>query len=117
MPRRVLQWEGGGSGRFPCGIFRSPCGPWTVLAEGWCGDGANSIPYLARLVEALPGIEMRILFRDQNPDLMDEHLTGETRGIPVVMILDGDFREVVWWGPRPAPLQEILSLIPGPIPT
>jgi hypothetical protein len=36
---------------------------------------------------------------------MDAHLTNGTRSIPVVMVLDEDFREVAWWGPRPAALQ------------
>ena len=87
-----------------------------VLSEGWCGDGANSIPYLARLVEALPAVEMRILSRDENPDLMDQHRTGEARAIPVVMILDEGFREVGWWGPRPAPLQELFLRDIKPLP-
>jgi hypothetical protein len=78
-----------------------------VLAEGWCGDGANSVPYLAKLAEATPSLELRILSRDENPDLMDSHLTEGTRSIPVVMILDEEFREVGCWGPRPAPLQAL----------
>ena len=49
---------------------------------------------------------MRILLRDENLDLMDTHLTaGESRSIPVVMVLDEDFVERGWWGPRPGPLQ------------
>ena len=64
-------------------------------------------PYLARLQEALPNFELRVLSRDENPDLMDAHLTNGTRSIPVVMILDQEFREVAWWGPRPRPLQEL----------
>ena len=93
-------------------------GRWHLLAlgEDWCGDGAHSIPYLARLQEALPNFELRVLSRDENPDLMDAHLTNGTRSIPVVMILDEEFREVAWWGPRPQPLQELfrreLRLLP-----
>ncbi|MGD8362131.1 MAG: thioredoxin family protein [Gemmatimonadota bacterium] len=78
-----------------------------VLTEDWCGDGANSVPYLAKLAEATPSLELRLLSRDENPDLMDAHLTEGTRSIPVVMILDEGFREVAWWGPRPAPLQAL----------
>jgi hypothetical protein len=78
-----------------------------VLSDDWCGDGANSVPYLAKLAEAIPSLGLRILPRDENPDLMDSHLTEGTRSIPVVMILDEDFREVAWWGPRPAPLQAL----------
>jgi hypothetical protein len=82
---------------------------WHLLAlcEEWCGDGANSLPYLARLAEDVPNLELRLLSRDENPDLMDRHLTDGARAIPVVMVLDEDFREVAWWGARPAPLQEM----------
>jgi hypothetical protein len=78
-----------------------------VLAEDWCGDAVHVLPYLARLEEAFPSFQVRVLSRDENPDLMDAHLTSGTRSIPVVMILDQDFREVAWWGPRPGPLQEL----------
>lgn len=83
-------------------------GDWHLLAlcEEWCGDGANSLPYLARLTEALPNVHLRVLGRDDNLDLMDAHLTNGARSIPVVMILDEHFREVGWWGPRPADLQD-----------
>lgn len=78
-----------------------------VLCEEWCGDGANSLPYLARMLDVVPNLHLRILSRDENPDLRDAHLTRGSRSIPVVMILDKEFREVGWWGPRPEPLQEI----------
>lgn len=81
---------------------------WKLLAlsEGWCGDAANTLPYLARLAQASTRLELRVLSRDEHPDLMDAHLTGAARSIPVVLILDDHFREVGWWGPRPALLQE-----------
>ena len=76
-----------------------------VLLEDWCGDAVNTVPVIARLAEAAPNLELRVLPRDENPDLMDAHLTGSSRAIPVVMVLDEDFRELGWWGPRPAELQ------------
>jgi hypothetical protein len=76
-----------------------------VLAEDWCGDAVNTVPVLARLAEAVPGMSLRLFPRDLNADLMDAHLTEGARAIPVVIVLDEDFREVTWWGPRPLPLQ------------
>ncbi len=76
-----------------------------VLAEDWCGDASNTIPVLARLVDAVPGLELRILRRDENPELMDRYLTNGTRSIPIVIALDRDFTELGHWGPRPAELQ------------
>jgi hypothetical protein len=82
--------------------------PWHlfVLSEEWCGDSINTLPLVARLAEAMPGLDMRIVERDSNPDLIDAHLTGTSRSIPVIMLLDGDYTERAWWGPRPRPLQE-----------
>ncbi len=76
-----------------------------VLSEDWCGDAVNTVPVVARLAQLTPGLDLRILARDQNPDLMNTHLTGTSRSIPVVMALDTDFVEHGWWGPRPAELQ------------
>lgn len=76
-----------------------------VLSEDWCGDAVNTVPVVARLAELAGNLDLRILARDENPDLMDAHLTGSSRSIPVVMALDSDFVEQGWWGPRPAELQ------------
>ncbi|HET7632338.1 MAG TPA: thioredoxin family protein [Gemmatimonadaceae bacterium] len=82
-------------------------GPWhlAVLSEDWCGDAVNSVPVIQRLVERVPGLDLRVLGRDANPDIMDAHLTGTSRSIPVVMLLDAGLRELGSWGPRPAELQ------------
>jgi hypothetical protein len=77
-----------------------------VLSEDWCGDSVNVLPSIARLEECCDHLEMRILGRDANRDLMDSHLTGTSRSIPVVIVYDADFIERGWWGPRPRPLQE-----------
>lgn len=76
-----------------------------VLAEDWCGDASNTIPVLARLAEAVPGLELRILRRDEHPGVMDRYLTAGSRSIPIVIALDEEFGELGHWGPRPAALQ------------
>ena len=83
-------------------------GDWRllVISEDWCGDASNTIPPLARFAEAAGNLSLRLIERDTNLDLMDEHLTQETkRAIPVVIVLDGEGAERGWWGPRPADLQ------------
>jgi hypothetical protein len=82
-------------------------GPWhlLVLAEDWCGDAVNSVPVVARLAEDAPNLDLRVLRRDANLDLMDAHLTNDARSIPVVLVLDAWFQERGWWGPRPRALQ------------
>jgi hypothetical protein len=37
---------------------------------------------------------------------MDSHLTGKSRSIPIVILLNKKFEECGWWGPRPGPLQK-----------
>lgn len=77
-----------------------------VLAEDWCGDASNTVPVLARWAEVTPGAELRILRRDEHPELMNRYLTNGSRSIPIVILLDEEFTELAHWGPRPRALQE-----------
>ncbi|MFQ5679748.1 MAG: thioredoxin family protein [Gemmatimonadota bacterium] len=85
-------------------------GDWKllVLAEDWCGDASNTVPVLVRFAEALPNVDLRILKRDENLELMDRWLTNGSRSIPLALVLDSDFEPVGRWGPRPAVLQEFV---------
>ena len=69
----------------------------------------NTVPVVARLAERCANLDLRVLGRDANPDLMDAHLTGSSRSIPVIIVLDEAFVERVWWGPRPTVLQRWVS--------
>jgi hypothetical protein len=86
-------------------------GQWHLLAltEDWCGDAFNSLPAVARLAELAPNVELRLVGRDANPDLMDAHLSGAARAIPVVIVYDADWNEVGWWGSRPSSLQALVK--------
>jgi hypothetical protein len=76
-----------------------------VIAEDWCGDAVNTVPILARAAEVVPGLELRILERDANPEVMNRYLTNGSRSIPIVIVLDDELRELGHWGPRPTELQ------------
>jgi len=86
-------------------------GSWhlLVLSEEWCGDAVNTVPVVAKLAALSPNLELRVLARDENLDLMDAHLTGTSRSIPIVILLDAEYRERAWWGPRPTALQDSVS--------
>jgi hypothetical protein len=72
-----------------------------MLAENWCGDVHRNSPMIARIVEAMPGTELRVFFRDQNPDLTDCFLNNGYRSIPIVAFFDKDWNEIGRWIERP----------------
>lgn len=75
---------------------------WLVITEAWCGDGSQSIPYLAKLAELNPLIELKIIMRDENPEIMDAYLTNEARSIPKLIAFTQDLKvELFTWGPKP----------------
>lgn len=100
------------------GFLASPVRRVLVLVADWCGDAANSVPVLARLAELVPGMELRLLERDANPEVMQRYVTNGTKSIPIAIALDTEFRELGHWGPRPAVLQEWVlanrKMIPTP---
>ncbi len=88
---------------------RSVPGSWQVLvvAEDWCGDSANTIPYLARLVADVDGLDMRIVTSDVGAAVAKAHPTPDGRSAtPTVVLLDSSGRDVGCWVERPSSLQE-----------
>lgn len=66
-----------------------------VITEDWCGTSLHHVPFVAKLVERNPAIELRIFARDENPDVMDQYLKrGVYRSIPVFVFLDEGMNEV-----------------------
>ncbi len=68
-----------------------------MLAENWCGDVHRNSGLIARICEAMPNAELRVLFRDQNLDLTDCFLNNGYRSIPVVVFFDQDWNEIGRW--------------------
>jgi len=83
---------------------------WLVITEAWCGDGAQSIPHLAKLADLNPLITLKIVFRDEHPDLMDAYLTNGNRSIPKLVAVTADLQqELFTWGPKPKYLLDRLA--------
>ena len=79
---------------------------WLVITEGWCGDAAQNIPVIAKIAENAPNIELRLILRDEHPEVMDAYLTNQARSIPkLICVRKNDLEEVGLWGPRPEPFQ------------
>ena len=49
---------------------------WLVIAEGWCGDAAQILPVLNKMALESDKIDLKIVFRDLNDDLMNQFLTN-----------------------------------------
>ena len=74
---------------------------WLVLTEGWCGDAAQNLPILDKIASDTANIDLKIVLRDENLDLMDLFLTNGGRSIPKLIALDKDNNVLDFWGPRP----------------
>ena len=74
---------------------------WLVLTEGWCGDAAQSLPILNKIASDTANIDLKIVLKDENLDLMDLFLTNGGRSIPKLIVLDKDNNVLDFWGPRP----------------
>lgn len=83
---------------------------WLLLTEAWCGDGSQTIPYIAKLADLNPLISLKIIFRDEHPAIMDQYLTEGARSIPKLIGFSADLEEELFtWGPRPKYLQDRLK--------
>ena len=85
-------------------------GPFNVLVitEPWCGDSLAIFPVIVELCRRA-GIELRVVRRDERPNLIDRYLTNGGQAIPIAVVLDESFEEVFHWGPRPEPAQAIFE--------
>ena len=80
-------------------LMAKPNGPakCLCLGEAWCTDVVRGLPVMARLAEAT-GLDMKIFFRDQNLDIMQEFLyKGEYQSIPVMVFYTRDHQYIGHW--------------------
>ena len=85
-----------------------PDGPAKVLVitEDWCPDCYREVPVMARIAEAA-GMELRILPRDANKDVMAEFLKdGQHESIPAFVFYTRDHRYITHWIERSAQANE-----------
>jgi len=83
---------------------------WLVISEAWCGDAAQNVPILQKMAAQNQLIDLKIILRDENLDVMDLYLTKGGRSIPKLIALENEtFNEIFTWGPRPAVIQEVMN--------
>lgn len=83
---------------------------WLVISEGWCGDAAQLLPIFNKMSQLSEGkIELKIVLRDENLDLMDCFLTQNARAIPKLIVVDKETSAVLaHWGPRPKAATDLI---------
>jgi hypothetical protein len=84
---------------------------WLVISEGWCGDAAQLLPVFDKLVGISRGkIEMRIVLRDENEELMNLFLTNKGKAIPKLIVINkGTGSALAHWGPRPKGASDLIA--------
>jgi hypothetical protein len=87
---------------------KGPAETWLVITEAWCGDAAHNLPFMAKMADLMQQVSLRIVLRDENPELMDLFLTNGARSIPKLLRLDENLEVIGTWGPRPATLQAMV---------
>lgn len=78
-----------------------------AVAEEMCNDSMNSIPYLARLAELTPMIELHIVNSARGRSIMEAFRTPDGRAAtPTVVVLDANGRVAGCWIERPERLRK-----------
>jgi len=83
---------------------------WLIITESWCGDAAHVMPALNKLAELNPNIEIKVVLRDENLDLIDMFLTNGGRAIAKMIMIDNETGEVAnTYGPRPTEATNLVN--------
>lgn len=83
---------------------------WLVLTESWCGDAAQSMPIMQKFAEQNSNIDVKVILRDENLELMNHFLYNNTLSIPRLIAFNEETQEVIGdWGPRPSKLAKIVE--------
>tara|TARA_R110001632_G_scaffold38339_2_gene96508 strand:- start:33332 stop:33919 length:588 start_codon:yes stop_codon:yes gene_type:complete len=75
---------------------------WLVLSEGWCGDAAQTLPIINKIANQSDFIDLKIVLRDENEELMNQFLTNGGKSIPKLIALNKHNEVINSWGPRPS---------------
>ena len=84
---------------------------WLLITEHWCGDASQINPIINKVAEESNGIiDLRFIYRDDNHELIDAHLTdGRSRSIPILIELNNEYEVMQTYGPRPEEAQQLVK--------
>lgn len=83
---------------------------WLVLTESWCGDAAHVMPVMNKIAELNDNIDLKVVLRDENEELMNEFLTNGGKSIPKLIAIDNETGNVIHaYGPRPSAATDLVN--------
>jgi len=77
-----------------------------IITEAWCGDASHLVPVFHRLGSINQNFEVKLTYRDENPELMSHFLTNNAKSIPIMIVMDEAYNFLFSWGPRPIQMQK-----------
>lgn len=82
---------------------------WLVISEGWCGDAAQLLPIINKMAVESGKIDLKIVLRDENEELMNLFLTNKNKAIPILIVVDKETGSIYGkWGPRPKSAADLI---------
>ena len=81
-----------------------------VLTYDGCGDALYNIPVMAKIAKQAPNIDLRVVQRDENLDIMDAHLNqGVYRSVPCFIFYDENFNEIACLKERAESMTQVIE--------
>jgi hypothetical protein len=77
-----------------------------IVAEDWCPDSVNTVPYIVKLAEAA-GVETKLVNRAEGASLMDRYRAFDGRRVTPLVVIVRDGLAIGAWVERPAILQSL----------
>lgn len=81
-----------------------------VIGTERCTDTAGNLPILAKMADASPKIQLRILDSDSNVDFHQQFKVNGKKKTPVVLFLSKDYEELCRWVERSNAAYRIINV-------
>lgn len=82
---------------------------WVLITEPWCGDAAHIAPFISKIAEYSPKIDLNIQLRDSDDSEIDNYLTNGSKSIPKLIVRNADGEDLFVWGARPIGATELVQ--------
>ncbi|MDE2996805.1 MAG: thioredoxin family protein [Bacteroidota bacterium] len=84
---------------------------WMVITDDWCIDSAYSMPLLKWATDQRSDITLKILLKDDHPELHDQFLRFDRRAIPTWAGISEQGEVQFVWGPQPEAIRLIRKIL------